>query len=149
MHSVTSVLREMVAPHTFFEALGVRYAGPIDGHDIELMEQAFAHAADWDGPIVVHILTQKGRGYAPAEEDDIQRLHDVKATKPVALDNTVGSSAGVAVGGSAGADSGGVASPGRPPRPRWTTRPPGRPPTATPSPGPCCRRRRTTRGSSP
>ena len=81
VHSVTSALRDMVAPHTFFEALGVRYAGPIDGHDIEHMEQAFTHAAEWDGPIVVHVLTQKGRGYAPAEEDDIQRLHDVKATK--------------------------------------------------------------------
>jgi 1-deoxy-D-xylulose-5-phosphate synthase len=111
VHSVTSALREMVAPHTFFEALGVRYAGPIDGHDIEHMEQAFTHAADWDGPIVVHVLTQKGRGYAPAEEDDIQRLHDVKATKPVVLENTVGSSAGVAVGGSAGSDGGGIASP--------------------------------------
>ena len=110
VHSVTSALREMVSPHTFFEALGVRYAGPIDGHDIDLMEQAFAHAAEWDGPIVVHVLTQKGRGYAPAEEDDVQRLHDVKATKPITLDNTVGSSAGVAVGGSGAADGGGVAS---------------------------------------
>ena len=64
-------------------------------------------AAEWDGPIVVHVLTQKGHGYAPAEEDDIQRLHDVKATKPVTLENTVGSSAGGAVGGSAGSDGGG------------------------------------------
>jgi 1-deoxy-D-xylulose-5-phosphate synthase len=112
VHSLTSALRDMVAPHTFFEALGVRYAGPIDGHDIEHMEQAFTHAAEWDGPIVVHVLTQKGRGYAPAEEDEIQRLHDVKATTPTALENTVGSSAGLAVGGSAGSDSGGVTSPG-------------------------------------
>jgi 1-deoxy-D-xylulose-5-phosphate synthase len=110
VHSVTSALRDMVAPHTFFEALGVRYAGPIDGHDIEHMEQAFTHAAEWDGPIVVHVLTQKGRGYAPAEEDDVQRLHDVKATKPVALDNTVGNSAGRGVGGSATSDGGGIAS---------------------------------------
>ena len=112
VHSLTSALREMVAPHTFFEALGVRYAGPIDGHDIEHMEQAFTNAAEWDGPIVVHVLTQKGRGYAPAEEDEIQRLHDVKATKPITLENAIGSSAGLAVGGSAGSDSGGVASPG-------------------------------------
>ncbi len=111
VHSVTSALRDMVAPHTFFEALGVRYAGPIDGHDIEHMEQAFTHAAEWDGPIVVHVLTQKGRGYAPAEEDDIQRLHDVKATKPVALENTVGNSAGTRVGGPATSDGGGIASP--------------------------------------
>ena len=110
VHSVTSALRDMVAPHTFFEALGVRYAGPIDGHDIEHMEQAFMHAAEWDGPIVVHVLTQKGRGYAPAEEDDVQRLHDVKATKPVTLENTVGNSAGRGVGGYASSDGGGIAS---------------------------------------
>lgn len=78
VHGLTSALREIVSPHTFFEALGVRYAGPIDGHDIFVMEQAFAHAAEWDGPIVVHVVTQKGRGYAPAEEDEVQRLHDVK-----------------------------------------------------------------------
>src|ERR1700728_2053447 len=110
VHSVTSALRDMVAPHTFFEALGVRYAGPIDGHDVELMEQAFANAAEWPGPIVVHVLTQKGRGYAPAEEDDIQRLHDVRATKGAGLDNTVGSSAGKAVGGPS-VDGGGLSSP--------------------------------------
>ncbi|HLN15136.1 MAG TPA: 1-deoxy-D-xylulose-5-phosphate synthase [Acidimicrobiales bacterium] len=84
VHGLTSALRELVAPHTFFEALGVRYAGPIDGHDIYLMEQALAHAAEWDGPIVLHVLTQKGRGYAPAEEDEIQRLHDVKAVRHAA-----------------------------------------------------------------
>jgi 1-deoxy-D-xylulose-5-phosphate synthase len=115
VHSVTSALRDMVAPHTFFEALGVRYAGPIDGHDIEHMEQAFRHAAEWDGPIVVHVLTQKGRGYAPAEEDDVQRLHDVKATRPVALENTVGNSAGRAVGGPATSDGGGLSSLGSTP----------------------------------
>jgi 1-deoxy-D-xylulose-5-phosphate synthase len=123
VHSFTSALREMVAPHTFFEALGVRYAGPIDGHDIELMGQAFAHAAEWDGPIVVHVLTQKGRGYAPAEEDEVQRLHDVRAPKPVALENAVGSSAGVAVGGSGVADGGGVAIPGSTPDPDRTEQP--------------------------
>jgi 1-deoxy-D-xylulose-5-phosphate synthase len=115
VHSVATALREMVTPHTFFEALGVRYAGPIDGHDVDLMEQAFANAAEWDGPIVVHVLTQKGRGYAPAEQDDIQRLHDVKATNVGALENTIGSSAGAGVGGSGGADGGGVASPGSTP----------------------------------
>ncbi len=78
VHGLTSALREVVTPHTFFEALGIRYAGPIDGHDIAGVEQALANASEWLGPIVVHVLTQKGRGYAPAEEDDVQRLHDVK-----------------------------------------------------------------------
>ena len=78
LHGLTSAVREIVTPHRFFEALGVRYAGPIDGHNIAEMEQAFAHAAEWDGPILVHVITQKGRGYAPAEDDDVQRLHDFK-----------------------------------------------------------------------
>ncbi len=83
VHGLTSALREVVTPHTFFEALGIRYAGPIDGHDIAGMEQALTNAAEWPGPIVVHVLTQKGRGYAPAEEDDIQRLHDYKVSGAV------------------------------------------------------------------
>ena len=78
VHGLTSAVREVVTPHRFFEALGIRYAGPIDGHDIAGMEQALANAAAWDGPILVHVLTRKGRGYAPAEEDDVQRLHDFK-----------------------------------------------------------------------
>ena len=123
VHSVATALREMVSPHTFFEALGVRYAGPIDGHDVDLMEAAFAHAAEWDGPIVVHVLTQKGRGYAPAEQDDVQRLHDVKATGG-AVENTIGSSAGPAVGGSAGTDVGGVATPGSTPEAEVDRSPP-------------------------
>jgi 1-deoxy-D-xylulose-5-phosphate synthase len=78
VHGLTSALREVVTPHTFFEALGIRYAGPIDGHDIAGVEQALANASEWPGPIVIHVVTQKGRGYAPAEEDDVQRRHDVK-----------------------------------------------------------------------
>ncbi|HEV7959339.1 MAG TPA: 1-deoxy-D-xylulose-5-phosphate synthase [Acidimicrobiales bacterium] len=73
----TAVVREMVTPHTFFENLGVRYVGPIDGHDIQAMEKAFKAAAEWDGPIVVHTLTQKGRGYEPAMTDDL-KMHDYK-----------------------------------------------------------------------
>ncbi|MEI8050653.1 MAG: 1-deoxy-D-xylulose-5-phosphate synthase [Actinomycetes bacterium] len=89
VHGVTSALRELVAPHTFFEALGVRYAGPIDGHDIPAVEQALKNAAEWDGPIVVHVMTQKGRGYAPAEEDEVQRLHDFKvAPTPINTDDS-------------------------------------------------------------
>ncbi len=103
VHGLTSALREVVTPHTFFEALGIRYAGPIDGHDIAGVEQALTNAAEWPGPIVVHVLTQKGRGYAPAEEDDIQRLHDVKVkVAPVGATEVGGQSPTVA--GAAGAD---------------------------------------------
>jgi 1-deoxy-D-xylulose-5-phosphate synthase len=85
VHGLTSAVREVVTPHRFFETLGVRYAGPIDGHDIAGMEQALSHAAEWDGPIVVHVLTQKGRGYAPAEEDEVQRLHDFKVQPSITV----------------------------------------------------------------
>jgi 1-deoxy-D-xylulose-5-phosphate synthase len=73
----TSVVREMVTPHTFFENLGVRYVGPVDGHDVAALETVLTNAATWDGPIVVHVLTQKGRGYAPAISDNL-KMHDYK-----------------------------------------------------------------------
>jgi len=74
---LTSVVREMVTPHTFFENLGVRYIGPIDGHDIESMERTLKSASKWDGPILVHVLTTKGLGYEPAIDDDM-KMHDYK-----------------------------------------------------------------------
>ncbi len=80
--SVTTAVGEMVTPHTFFETLGVRYVGPIDGHNVEALEHAFTSAAQWDGPIVVHVLTQKGRGYGPAVSDDL-RMHDYKLSPRV------------------------------------------------------------------
>ncbi len=73
----TSVVREMVTPHTFFENLGVRYIGPVDGHNIESLETVLTNAAEWDGPIVVHVLTEKGRGYEPATQDNL-KMHDYK-----------------------------------------------------------------------
>ncbi len=77
-----AALREMFEPPAFFEMLGVRYTGPFDGHDIAGLESALRNAGEYDGPIVVHVLTQKGRGYAPAETDPIKRLHDLSDAKP-------------------------------------------------------------------
>jgi 1-deoxy-D-xylulose-5-phosphate synthase len=78
-----AAVREMFEPPAFFETLGVRYTGPFDGHDIAGVEKALRHAAEFDGPIVVHVRTEKGRGYAPAENDPIKRLHDMSpANKP-------------------------------------------------------------------
>jgi 1-deoxy-D-xylulose-5-phosphate synthase len=73
-----AAIREMWEPSAFFEDLGVRYMGPFDGHDIESIEEALHNAAGFDGPVVVHVLTQKGRGYAPAEQDDVKNMHDAK-----------------------------------------------------------------------
>jgi 1-deoxy-D-xylulose-5-phosphate synthase len=82
LQGLYSAVREVVEPPAFFEALGVRYVGPIDGHDIAGMEVALAQAAAYDGPIVVHVLTQKGRGYGPAEADDEKCLHDAPVFDP-------------------------------------------------------------------
>jgi len=75
-------LREMLEPPIFFETLGVRYSGPFDGHDIPRMEEALRNAAEFDGPVVVHVLTTKGKGYGPAEADEEQHLHDAKVFNP-------------------------------------------------------------------
>jgi 1-deoxy-D-xylulose-5-phosphate synthase len=77
-----AAVREMFEPPAFFETLGVRYTGPFDGHDVEGIEKALRHAAAFDGPIVVHVLTQKGRGHGPAENDPSKRLHDIGLPKP-------------------------------------------------------------------
>jgi 1-deoxy-D-xylulose-5-phosphate synthase len=76
-----AAIREMWEPPAFFENLGIRYMGPFDGHDIESVEEALENAAEFDGPVVVHVLTQKGRGYAPAEQDDIKNMHDTGSVK--------------------------------------------------------------------
>jgi 1-deoxy-D-xylulose-5-phosphate synthase len=82
MSGALAGLREMLEPPVFFESLGVRYSGPFDGHDIEGVESALRNAAEYDGPIVVHVLTQKGRGHPPAENDPIKCLHDLGEAKP-------------------------------------------------------------------
>jgi 1-deoxy-D-xylulose-5-phosphate synthase len=79
---VKVAFREVLEPVAFFEALGVRYTGPLDGHDIAGLERALRHAAEYDGPIVVHVLTHKGRGYKPAEDDDEKCLHDAPVFDP-------------------------------------------------------------------
>jgi 1-deoxy-D-xylulose-5-phosphate synthase len=66
----------------FVGALGLAYAGPIDGHDLDALESALRDAAGHDGPVVVHVLTRKGEGYLPAETDDEKRLHDIGAFDP-------------------------------------------------------------------
>ena len=67
----------------FFQALGIRYMGPVEGHDVPTLERVLRQAAEHDGPILVHVLTQKGRGYQPAEDDDEKCLHDAPVFDPV------------------------------------------------------------------
>ena len=83
LQGAKAAVREVLEPIAFFEALGVRYTGPFDGHDITGVEDALRKAAEYGGPIVVHVLTQKGRGYPPAEDDDEKCLHDAPVFDPV------------------------------------------------------------------
>jgi len=83
VEGVRAAFREVLEPDGFFEALGVRYIGPVDGHDIAGMERVLTQAAEHDGPIIVHVLTHKGRGYGPAEDDDEKCLHDAPVFDPV------------------------------------------------------------------
>jgi 1-deoxy-D-xylulose-5-phosphate synthase len=80
-----AAVREFLQPPSFFEALGVRYTGPIDGHDIEELEHGLRNAIELsaDGPIIVHVITQKGKGYPPAEDDDEKNLHDAPVFDPM------------------------------------------------------------------
>ncbi|HXH57173.1 MAG TPA: 1-deoxy-D-xylulose-5-phosphate synthase [Iamia sp.] len=82
MQGALAGMREMLEPPVFFESLGMKYTGPIDGHDIAGLETALRHAAELEEPIVVHVLTDKGKGHAPAEADDVKRMHDIGAAKP-------------------------------------------------------------------
>jgi 1-deoxy-D-xylulose-5-phosphate synthase len=82
LQAAVAAVREYFEPRAFFEDLGVRYTGPFDGHDVHGLESALGDAAEYEGPIVVHVMTQKGRGYAPAENDPIKRLHDMGEAKP-------------------------------------------------------------------
>ncbi len=70
------------APARFFESLGLSYLGPVDGHDLDALGSVLDVAAASSGPVVVHVLTQKGRGYDPAENDDEKCLHDVGPFEP-------------------------------------------------------------------
>jgi len=83
LQGVYAAVREVFEPHAFFETLGVRYTGPIEGHDIAGVEDALRAAAEFDGPIVVHVLTTKGKGYPPAEDDDEKNLHDAPVFDPL------------------------------------------------------------------
>ena len=75
-------VKQLVAPTTFFETLGIKYSGPVDGHDLRALENTFALAKRLSGPVVVHVVTNKGNGYGPAMADEIDKLHGVGAFDP-------------------------------------------------------------------
>ena len=75
-------LRILVVPEVIFEDLGIKYTGPVDGHDLQALEAALQLARDYEDPVIVHVKTEKGRGYSPAEEDVADRFHAVGKIHP-------------------------------------------------------------------
>ncbi|MET9858132.1 1-deoxy-D-xylulose-5-phosphate synthase [Streptomyces smyrnaeus] len=82
LHGAKKGLKDFIAPQGMFEDLGLKYVGPIDGHDIAAVESALQRAKRFGGPVLVHCLTEKGRGYQPARQDEADQFHAVGVIHP-------------------------------------------------------------------
>jgi 1-deoxy-D-xylulose-5-phosphate synthase len=82
LHGVKKGIKDIVAPQGMFEDLGLKYIGPVDGHDEQAVERALRKAKDFGGPVIVHVITQKGRGYQPAIDDEADQFHGVGKFNP-------------------------------------------------------------------
>ncbi|MEH0637631.1 1-deoxy-D-xylulose-5-phosphate synthase [Streptomyces bottropensis] len=83
LHGAKKGFKDAFAPQGMFEDLGLKYVGPIDGHDIKAVESALRRAKRFHGPVLVHCLTQKGRGYEPALADEEDHFHTVGVMDPL------------------------------------------------------------------
>ncbi|MGC0250825.1 1-deoxy-D-xylulose-5-phosphate synthase [Pseudactinotalea sp. Z1748] len=82
LHGMKKGIKDVLRPSGWFEGLGIKYLGPVDGHDLHALERALRAAKDFGAPVIVHTITQKGRGYAPAETDAADRFHAVGVIHP-------------------------------------------------------------------
>ncbi|ROS30849.1 1-deoxy-D-xylulose-5-phosphate synthase [Cellulomonas sp. PhB150] len=82
LHGLKKGIKDVVAPQGMFEDLGLKYVGPVDGHDEAAVERALRRARTYAGPVIVHVITEKGRGYTPAEQDIADRFHAVGQIHP-------------------------------------------------------------------
>jgi 1-deoxy-D-xylulose-5-phosphate synthase len=82
LHGMKKGLKDIVAPQGMFEDLGLKYLGPVDGHDILALEKALTQAKKFAGPVLVHAITEKGRGHAPALQDEAEKFHAVGVVDP-------------------------------------------------------------------
>jgi len=82
LHGFKKGVKDFIAPQGLFEDLGLKYIGPIDGHNEQDLEFALNRAKDFPGPVIVHAITEKGRGYAPAELDNSDHFHGVPIFDP-------------------------------------------------------------------
>lgn len=82
LHGIKKGVKDFLSPQGFFEDLGIKYLGPVRGHALEDLEFTLQCAKDYGAPVLVHVLTDKGRGYQPAEEDVADRFHAVGIIHP-------------------------------------------------------------------
>src|SRR3954464_12356503 len=82
LHAIKKGLKDVLSPQGMFEDLGLKYVGPVDGHDVEMMESALRRARSFGGPVIVHAVTTKGFGYPPAETDTIDAWHSTGVFEP-------------------------------------------------------------------
>jgi len=82
LHGMKKGIKDIIAPQGMFEDLGLKYMGPIDGHDIVAMERALLQAKEYGAPILVHAITEKGRGHKPAVADEAEKFHAVGIVDP-------------------------------------------------------------------
>ncbi|MEO6584972.1 MAG: 1-deoxy-D-xylulose-5-phosphate synthase [Knoellia sp.] len=82
LHGVKKGIKDIVAPQGLFEDLGLKYVGPVDGHDEAALEQTLRRAKAFGGPVLVHVITQKGKGYDPAINDENDQFHAVGVINP-------------------------------------------------------------------
>jgi 1-deoxy-D-xylulose-5-phosphate synthase len=82
LHGVKKGIKDIVAPQGMFEDLGLKYMGPIDGHDFVALEKALAQAKQFGEPVLVHVITEKGRGHQPAIADEAEKFHAVGVVDP-------------------------------------------------------------------
>ena len=82
LHGMKKGIKDIVAPQGMFEDLGLKYMGPIDGHDIAAMEKALQKAIAFGEPVLIHAITEKGRGHKPATDDEAEKFHAVGVVDP-------------------------------------------------------------------
>ncbi len=82
MHSIKAGIKDALSPQVMFTDLGLKYVGPIDGHDEHAVENALRHARGFNAPVIVHVVTRKGMGYAPAENDEADQMHSCGVIDP-------------------------------------------------------------------
>src|ERR1700758_3099382 len=79
LHGIKKGLKDVLQPQVLFEDLGIKYLGPVNGHDEQLVEQLLRRARDFGSPVIVHVITRKGFGYPLAEQNEEDCLHQVPA----------------------------------------------------------------------